>query len=586
SQRLMRADGLAAGPHRLRLRLPGAATLVSEVVEVGPGEARQLPPAVPGRGLAIGGRVLDAETLQPVAGARVSCEPGSPHRFRKPHELETRPTATSGADGLFLLEGLDAGRCRALVRAPGYAAWRLDGVEPDEIGTDLGDVELDHGMAVVGRVVDRAGRPQTGIAVEVFEAAAYAYFAETTVRSDHDGWFRAEGLPAGRWTLTASRGGERARATVEGAAGDTASAELRLGGVDLEGEVFIGDRPAAGGSLVLAGEGARGDGMVVMVQTGADDRRLFGIEQPPLSLAVAGDGRFAAAGVSPGVYTASYTPPGAGGSPVSRELVVPQVETHRCVIRFADAGVDGAVVDGDGRPVAGAMVLVRAADGSVRASGFSNGDGAFAFVGLDPGIARLGAVHGEYGDAPEVEVELRTGDRAGPVTLELGPPDGAELTLTVRSDVGSLGGAPVYLVGADTATGFTDSAGVVAFTGVAPGQYRACAAAYGGAVGCGPELALDDGEVARSELTLGRGGLVQVLLGPQERVPPLRVMTADGIDLSGLLMMVSPPAAGPDGLLLGALRADRYRVTVSTASGPRDGDVTVREGETVTLDLR
>jgi len=584
--RLVRAEGLAAGPHRLRLRLPGAATLTSGVVEVAAGETRQLPPAAPERGLAVAGRAVDAATLQPVAGARVTCEPGSPHQFRKPHELDGLSSAVTDADGLFLLEGLDPGRCRALVRAPGFATWRRDGVEPDEIGADIGDVELDHGMTIVGQVVDRAGRPLGGIGVEVFEDAAYAYVAETTARTDHSGWFRADGLSAGRWLLRAHRGDESARAAVEGRAGDTVSAELRLGGVALEGEVWIGDRPAAGGSLVLAGAGARGDGIVVMVQTDADERRFFGIEAPPVAIAVADDGRFAAAGISPGAYTASYTPPGAGGSPVSRELVVPQVETHRCLIRFADAAVEGVVVDGDGRPVAGAVVTVGAADGSTAASGFADGDGAFVFVGLDPGVVRLGAAHGEYGDAAEIEVELRSGDRSGPVTLELGQPDGAELILTVRSAGGSLAGAPVYLVGADTTTGFTDSAGVATFTGIAAGRHRACAAAYGGAVGCGNEIELDDGERRRAELELGSGGQVAVLLGPQERVPPLRLSTADGIDLSGLLMMVSPPTAGEEGLRIGPLRADRYRITVSTASGPREGEVAVREGDTVTLDLR
>ena len=48
-----------------------------------------------------------------------------------------------GAKDIQVLEGLDPGRCRAVVRAPGFAAWRRDGVEPDEAGADLGDLELE-----------------------------------------------------------------------------------------------------------------------------------------------------------------------------------------------------------------------------------------------------------------------------------------------------------------------------------------------------------------------------------------------------------------------------------------------------------
>ncbi|MEX1311159.1 MAG: carboxypeptidase-like regulatory domain-containing protein, partial [Candidatus Sulfomarinibacteraceae bacterium] len=504
--RLVRAEGLEAGAHRLSVRMPGAATLVSESITIAPGEEASLPAAVPERGLAISGRVLSGATFQPLAGARVTCEPGSPHQFRKPQRLARLQTAVSDADGVFLLEGLDPGRCRAVVDAPGFAAWRSDDVQPDEAGADLGDIELDHGMTVVGRVIDRGNRPQAGVAVEITEEAVYAYFPETTTRTDHDGWFRADSLPVGRWVVEVSRGEQTARATVEGRSGETVETELRLGGMRLEGEIWIGDRPASGGHLVLATDGARGDGIVVMVQSDADQRRFFGVDRPPVTMAVSSDGRFAADGVSAGVYTASYTALGAGGSPVSRELVVPDTELHRCLIRFSDAGLDGRVIDPDGLPVAGAAVIVTTRDGRGMADGFSDGDGGFAFTGLDPAAARVTAIHSEFGDAEPVEVELRSGDRAGPVTIELQPPDGAELSLRVTSSSGSLSGAPVYLVGLDTLTGFTDDAGVAAFTGIEAGRHRPCAAAYGGAAGCGPEVDLADGDRRQASLELGRGG--------------------------------------------------------------------------------
>ncbi len=584
-RQLIRAHGLEPGLHRLEVRLPGAATLHSEIVEIGLGEEVHLAAAVPDRGLAIAGRVIDSLTSQPVPGARVSCEGGSPNQFRKPQQLEHPQTTLSDADGLFLLEGLDPGRCRASIRAPGYAGWRSDGVEPDEVGADLGDIELDQGMTVAGRVIDRSNRPQAGVTVEITEDAAYAYFAEATTRTDHDGWFRVATLPVGSWVIRASRGDQTARATVTGRTNETASVELRLGGLRLEGEVRIGDRPASGGNLVLTTDGARGDGVVVMVQTNADQRRFFGIEQPPVAIAVDGAGRFAADGISPGIYTASYTAPG-GGSPVGRELVVPQTEHHRCLIRFSDAGLDGTVIDPDGLPVAGAAVLVRSMDGRPLASGFSDGDGAFAFTGLDPGAIRVTAIHGEFGDTEAMEVDLRDGDRVGPVTLELKSPDGAEVTLSVRSAAGSLSGAPVYLVGAETLTGFTDAQGTTGFTGIEPGRYRPCAASFGGGAGCGSEVELDNGDRRDLVLDLGRGGVVDVLLGPMERLPALRVMTADGIDLTSMLMMVSPPMPGPDGVRIGPLKADDYQISVVMPEGTRRGTVSAIEEETTVLDLR
>ena len=584
-QRLVRADGLEPGLHRLEVRLPGAATLRSEVVEIGPGEEVQLAAVVPDRGLAIAGRVLDATTFQPVPGARVSCESGSPNQFRKPQQLERPQTVLSDADGLFLLEGLDPGHCRASIHAPGYAGWRRDDVEPDEAGADLGDIELDQGMTITGRVLDRSNRPQAGVTVEITEDAAYAYFDEATTRTDHDGWFRAATLPVGNWVVRASRGDQTARAIVSGGPNETASVELRLGGLRLEGEIRIGDRPASGGNLVLSTEDARGDGVVVMVQTDADQRRFFGIVEPPVAIAVDGAGRFVADGISSGIYSASYTAPG-GGSPVSRELVIPQTEHHRCLIQFSDSGLDGLVVDPDGLPVAGAAVFVQSMDGRYLANGFSDGNGEFSFTGLDPGAVRVGAIHGEFGDVEPKELDLRDGDRVGPITLELKNPDGAEITLIVRSAAGSSSGAPVYLVGVETLTGFTDAQGTAGFIGIEPGRYRPCAAAFGGGAGCGPEVELDDGDHRELLLDLGSGGIVNVLLGPMERLPALRVMTADGIDLTSMLMMVSPPTPGPEGVRIGPLKIDTYRITIAMPEGTRQGMISTTEEETVVLDLR
>ena len=68
--------------------------------------------------------------------------------------------------------------------------------------------------------------------------------------------------------------------------------------------------------------------------------------------------------------------------------------------------------------------------------------------------------------------------------------------------------------------------------------------------------------------------------------PALRVMTADGIDLTSILMMVSPPMPGPDGVQIGPLKADDYRITVAMPEGPRQGTIDAAEGETAVLDLR
>jgi protocatechuate 3,4-dioxygenase beta subunit len=589
-----RAEGLEAGTYSLSVRLPGSANITSERVEVALGEEIVLAPVVPDRGLAIAGRVLDAESLQPVAGARVKCEPGSPSVFRAPEQLGDVPTTLTDTDGMFLLEGLDAGVCRAIVDAPGYASWRLDGVEPDDVGYDIGDAELDAGMTIVGQVYDRSDRPITGAVVEITEAATYAYFAETTVRTDHDGYFRAERVPVGRWNVTARRGQETAKDTVEGEARETVTADLMLGGISIEGEIWLGDDRAPGGTLVLTTDGVQAPGVVVMMQRVTDDRQFFGVDQQPMQFPVAPDGRFAGSGLAAGRYYASYTPPGSGSAPITKALIVPQVDTFRCAIQYADAAVEGFVVDTENRPVAGASVQALAGDGVQDVTAFTDADGHFSVRGLEPGRLVLTAAHTDFAPSHPSEIDLREGGAEGPIVLELLPQDGASVLLAVHTAAGSAGGAPVYLVGPETSTGFTDGGGLATFSGISAGSYRPCGIAYGGATGCGPGVLVDNGEQIQAQLDLGRGGYIDIYLTTEKslstatakRGPSIRVSTADGVDLSSLLFMASPPQPTSSGLRIGPLQADDYLITVSTETGPRQGQVSVREGEGVELDLR
>ncbi len=591
---IARATGLKTGTYAMTVRLPGSATLTSERVDVAPGEEVMLAPVVPDRGLAISGRVLDAETLQPVPGAQISCEPGSPFVFRAPHVVETVPGTSTDADGVFLLEGLDPGTCRAVVSGSGFATWRLDGVEPDDIGFDIGDVEMDAGMTIVGRVYDRNDRPITGATVEIFEDAAYAYFAETTVRTNHDGYFRAERLPVGRWSLTARLGQEKAREKIQGSSRETVEVDLMLGGIRIEGEIWLGDSRAPGGTLVLTTEGAQAPGVVVMMERVTADRQIFGIDQQPMQFMVSPDGRFVGSGLDPGRYYASYTPVGAGAAPVTKTLDVPHVETFQCAIQYADAAVEGFVVDTDGLPVAGASVIASAGDGIQDATAFTDAEGRFSVRGLEPGRLVLTASHTEFSPSEPAEFDLRDGSSEGPVVLELLPHDGAAILLTVNALTGSAGGAPVYLVGPQTETGFTDGGGFASFSGVTAGSYRPCGFAYGGATGCGPNLSVDDGDQLQAQLDLGRGGYVDIYLTAAKslaadgtkRGPSVRVTTADGVDLSSLLVMASPPQPIAGGVRVGPLQADDYIITVGTDAGPRQGQVSVREGEPVELDLR
>jgi hypothetical protein len=62
-------------------------------------------------------------------------------------------------------------------------------------------------------------------------------------------------------------------------------------------------------------------------------------------------------------------------------------------------------------------------------------------------------------------------------------------------------------------------------------------------------------------------------------------MTSDGVDITSLLTMASPPRPIGGGVRIGPLQADDYIISVGTENGPRQGQVRIREGEPTELDL-
>ena len=112
---------------------------------------------------------------------------------------------------------------------------------------------------------------------------------------------------------------------------------------------------------------------------------------------------------------------------------------------------------------------------------------------------------------------------------------------------------------------------------------------------------VDSGEQLQAQLDLGQGGYVDIYLddsmsglhakrgvavAASTRGPSIRVMTADGVDLSSLLVMGCATQQMSGGVRIGPLQADEYIVSVNTEAGPRQGQVRVLDGEGVSLDLR
>lgn len=114
------------------------------------------------------GRLVASESNVPVAGAKLFLEltPRGFARMTRTGEPQV-PAATAGADGAFTLRGIPSSRAHELrVEAPGRRRQRIQvpGLSKGE-ERNLGDLPLDEGAAVEGRVTDPAGAPIQGAVV-------------------------------------------------------------------------------------------------------------------------------------------------------------------------------------------------------------------------------------------------------------------------------------------------------------------------------------------------------------------------------------------------------------------------------------
>lgn len=174
------------------------------------------------------GRVLDA-SLQPLGGAIV--------------RVGTETFAKSARDGTFELTLRDALATRPwplTVEAPAHRDW-MNPVDPGSATTLwVGDIELEGGGSLVGRVVDSSGIAVAGARVlarrgtVTEDPSDFELLSADTARTDGAGSFAFPGLGVGAWTLLVASH-ERPwsdAAQVELRAGAESSVTLRAADVD------------------------------------------------------------------------------------------------------------------------------------------------------------------------------------------------------------------------------------------------------------------------------------------------------------------------------------------------------------------
>ena len=472
----------AGAPRLVHLAAPGYLAVAREVL---PG-ADGLGMVALEPGAMVAGRVVD-RSGRPVAdvAVRLAAAPGTGPGL----ETHTRP------DGGFLIGGVPTARSldlRATVAAAGHRLAALRGLAPLRPGEARGGLRLvlSPWPAVVGRVVDPAGRPLDGARLRLLPEPAGGAPEVTRIsspgaeaRSRSDGRFELVDAGPGPFRLEVERAGfvplvlarvelVSVRDPAPSTPADIELGDLRLAtGAELTGRVLDEREQPVTGARVEARPAA-----------GGEPRR-------PRRTASGDDGAFALAELPPGELLEVSV-----RHPDFAPALLPDVEVSpeplEIVLR-AGATISGRVVDGTGRGVGEAVVLATADAGPAGADAAdpadteteageqqtTEPDGRFTIRGLPAGTVSLRATAPGFREARLVGLEIAPD--APLEGLELALEEAAVLAGTVRdADGAPLPGARVSLARGEAADGpfaaaVADDAGAFRLEGLEPGPARA-----------------------------------------------------------------------------------------------------------------
>ncbi len=346
-----------------------------------------------GGGYKVAGRVLDAETNEPIADAQVACD----WTFTQFVRTDTR--------GEFVFDGFPTNEYQLHVRARGYGASEPKLCSPGAKPPERVELRMQRAHVAVGRLVDELGQPVEGAYV-----AATAYTTTESVvedtgqaeqndqlewvssRSSADGRFRLDPLRGDiRHTLFARKDGFGVVA-YEFPTRETDEPMLDLGDVVLRGGAILRGR-------VVDDQGAAIAGQRVALEGSNADRGLWAtVDNAPIDTSIARRGtntddlgRFSFADLAPGSYRALIL------NAESREVASASVSVTKGaavkdvkLVVARGLSISGRVVDEEEHPI---VANIRAETFDRRfessSSARSSSDGTFEVKGLKPGDFQL-----------------------------------------------------------------------------------------------------------------------------------------------------------------------------------------------------
>lgn len=436
----------AEGNYSLRGLLPGQYTVTALVA--GSLRVSSSPFAVPHEGIhelkipagtnKASGTVVDAETEEPIAGARVLAGGGEPGEG-----LFMISSTTADEKGQFEIAIPGGGEGGVLATHPGYGV----GMHELRGGGEGLSIRLTRTGAIQGRVLGPDGEP-VGAGVSVLSMGGGRGFMPSfgTALTNDKGEYLLDEVPAGPARISArgmgyvSSAGTSSQVTVNVVSGETSEHDIAVvHGGTIEGTVYAPDgKPIAG--AVVGAQSERGDRnlMQAFMMMGA------GLGVPVNSVVSGADGRYRLESVEAAIPLRLTAMAALQAQYSSDELQVEAEQTLAHDIHFAEARwLDLTVVGDGGAPVPGAMVMVASQGGTGRGwmpivmqPFVTNAEGTVRVGPLPEGVVALqvkAAGHVDQGDWQEIEA---SGEGKGSFEHRLELVPGRLLAGTVRGPAG------------------------------------------------------------------------------------------------------------------------------------------------------
>jgi len=411
---------------------------------------------------------LVGEGERPVAGAvNVQEKDGAPAAQALAELLK----AEAGADGRFKIARVAPGSYALAVLPRGHAPDRVEAVvSPKRTLLDLGDIRVETGLTIRGRVREKGGAPVSEATLSAMPMRSVGGSMSSEYRAEADGSFVLAGMQPGAYRVAASAPGYADQSRETSAGSDNVDLVLEPAGLIAGTVVDEAGRPVE--SFTVSAQSARPERGSIIRGPG------------PREPVTAADGRFQLDRVAAGTWVLTVEAPDLAPVTVSDIKVTARATSDVGQVRLNRGGtLRGSVVDSDDKPIPAAQVTARGGGNERifygdRLVTSTDIEGTFDLKGVPSGTVQAEATHPQYakGGVSGIDVDPAKGPAQTRIVLSRGGRiegwarkrdrsaiPGAQVQLLPAERGGMMGMPPLAPVQAD---------GSFLIEHAAPGRYR------------------------------------------------------------------------------------------------------------------